>query len=90
MSTILIPEYLVNKYSLPSCFHCDANNVHDSFLSLSADYPVFKSFFYDDSGNIRRFINIFVDGEDIRLLSGPQTNVDPNSEISIFLAVAGG
>ena len=90
MSTILIPEYLVNKYSLPSIFYCDAHNVHDSFLRLSADYPDFKSFFYDDCGNIRKFINIFVDGEDIRLLSGPQTSVDSNSEISIFLAVAGG
>jgi len=90
MSTILIPDYLVTKYSLPSSYQCDQITVHKSFLDLSLKYPDFKSFLFDSSGNVRKFINVFVDGEDVRLLSGMQTSVTSSSEITLVIAVAGG
>lgn len=44
----------------------------------------------DDSGGIRRFINVFVNGEDVRYLQGPETAVKAGDELSIVPAIAGG
>ncbi|HEX5223982.1 MAG TPA: ubiquitin-like small modifier protein 1 [Solirubrobacteraceae bacterium] len=44
----------------------------------------------DDDGSLRRFVNVYVAGEDIRFLDGLQTPVDDGSEVTILPAVAGG
>jgi len=44
----------------------------------------------DGDGQIRRFVNVFLDGEDIRFLDGLQTRVDDGAELTILPAVAGG
>ena len=44
----------------------------------------------DDSGEIRRFINVFINGEDVRFLKGVETEVKPADEVSIVPAIAGG
>ena len=44
----------------------------------------------DENGQIRRFINVFVNGEDIRFKEGAKTAVAENAEISIIPAIAGG
>ena len=49
-----------------------------------------RSVICDESGELRRFINIYVNGEDIRFLSGLQTPVKDGDELSIVPAVAGG
>jgi len=43
-----------------------------------------------DGGDLRRFINIYVNGEDIRFLSGLETSLKDGDEVSIVPAVAGG
>ena len=52
--------------------------------------PGIKERLCDESGELRRFINIYVNGEDIRFLSGLQTPVKDGDEVSIVPAVAGG
>ena len=44
----------------------------------------------EENGDVRRFINVYVDGEDIRFLDQLQTNVGPQAEVSIVPAIAGG
>ncbi len=55
-----------------------------------AAYPELGERVYDDQAQLRRFINLFVGGEDIRFLSGLETPLSDGAELSIVPAVAGG
>ncbi len=57
---------------------------------LDAQYSGVKGRICDESGNVRRFINIYLNGEDTRYLNGLQTPVAEGDEVSIVPAVAGG
>lgn len=65
-------------------------NVSTLIEKLEADYPGFKERLYDENGNLRRFINIFVNGDDIRFLENEKTEIKDNSEVSIIPAISGG
>ena len=58
--------------------------------SLEQEYPGLKDRLCDESGELRRFVNVFVNGEDVRFLSGLQTPLKSGDEVSIVPAVAGG
>jgi molybdopterin synthase sulfur carrier subunit len=58
--------------------------------ALDAAHPGFSGRLYDDSGELRRFVNVFVADEDIRFLEGLDTAVDDGQVVSIVPAVAGG
>lgn len=62
----------------------------DCIEALEAQYPGLKERLCDESGDIRRFVNIFVNGEDVRFLQGLDTPLNPGDEVSIVPAVAGG
>lgn len=66
------------------------STVADVLGSLAETYPVLKARLLDDSGQVKRFVNIYVGDEDIRFLSGLQTAVADGTAISIVPAVAGG
>ena len=53
-------------------------------------YSGFRARVCEDDGKLRRFINIYVDGEDIRFLDNLSTRVPDGAELSIILAIAGG
>jgi AhpD family alkylhydroperoxidase len=57
---------------------------------LDAQYPGLKDRLVDETGELRRFVNIYINGEDVRFAQGVQTAVKPGDEISIVPAVAGG
>jgi MoaD family protein len=58
--------------------------------SLADAYPALKTRLLDESGQVKRFVNIYVGGEDIRFLAGMQTAVADGADVSIVPAVAGG
>ena len=58
--------------------------------NLDAAFPGLKDRICDEAGNVRRFVNIFVNGEDIRFLEEKATPVKDADEISIVPAIAGG
>jgi len=58
--------------------------------SLEAAYPGMKERLCEESGELRRFVNIYVNGEDVRFLDGLATALGEDDEISIVPAVAGG
>jgi len=66
------------------------STVDEVLGNLEKAYPGLKERLYDESGQIRRFINIFVNGEDIRFKDGPKTKVQEGAEVSIIPAIAGG
>jgi molybdopterin synthase sulfur carrier subunit len=57
---------------------------------LESAHPGFRERLYDDQGELRRFVNVFVDDEDIRFLDGLNTEVLDRATVSIVPAVAGG
>jgi molybdopterin synthase sulfur carrier subunit len=57
---------------------------------LESDYPGFKERLLDEDGELRYFVNIYVNGEDIRFDQGLRTTIKSGDEISIVPAVAGG
>jgi molybdopterin synthase sulfur carrier subunit len=57
---------------------------------LDRRYPGIKARICDESGEVRRFVNLFVNGEDIRFLKQLETPLRPGDELSIVPAIAGG
>ena len=57
---------------------------------LDSQFPGIKARICDDSGEIRNFVNVYVNGEDVRFLDGINTATSDGDEISIVPAVAGG
>lgn len=62
----------------------------DCIEMLESSYPGLKERLCDEAGELRRFINIYVNGEDVRFLQGLSTPLKPGDEVSIVPAVAGG
>jgi molybdopterin synthase sulfur carrier subunit len=58
--------------------------------NLNAQFPGIKERLADDQGNLRRFVNIYINGEDVRFLEDKSTAVKDGDEISIVPAIAGG
>src|SRR6185295_10714793 len=58
--------------------------------TLNASHPGIKDRLCDDSGELRRFVNIYVNEEDIRFLKGKETSLKDGDEVSIVPAIAGG
>ena len=57
---------------------------------LESQYPGLKERLCDERGELRRFVNVYVNGEDVRFQDGLQTPLKPGDEVSIVPAVAGG
>ena len=68
----------------------DANNVVELIVSLEKNYPGMKSRLCDDAGQIRKFINVFINEEDIRFKENMNTALKDGDDISIVPAIAGG
>jgi len=58
--------------------------------TLESEYPGFKERLVDENGELRYFVNIYVNGEDVRFLKGLETATKTGDEVSIVPAVAGG
>ena len=58
--------------------------------SLEAQFPGIKERIIDGAGQMHRFVNIYVNGEDVRFLKGLDTEIKESDEVSIVPAVAGG
>ena len=67
-----------------------AANLVDMIGSLDATYPGLKNRLCDEKGDLRRFVNIYVNEEDIRFLNGKETSLKDGDEVSIVPAIAGG
>jgi molybdopterin synthase sulfur carrier subunit len=66
------------------------SNIGEILNDLEKNHPGLKERICDEDGNIRRFVNIFVNDEDIRFLQDKATAVKEGDEISIVPAIAGG
>ena len=67
-----------------------AKNIKDLIAALEKNYPGIKDRLCDESGRIRRFVNVYLKEEDIRFLKQEETSLKEGDEISIVPAIAGG
>ena len=71
-------------------FRIDAANVQEALDRLDQDYSGIKSRLCEEDGTVRRFINVYVNEEDIRFMQGLHTPLKAGDEVSIVPAMAGG
>lgn len=68
----------------------NAGNIKELILDLEKQFPGIKDRLLDEHGKIRRFINFYVNDEDIRFLKEDETPLSDGNEVSIIPAIAGG
>ncbi len=69
---------------------CSGTNIQEVIGQLDKQYPGIKERLCEADGKLRRFINVYVNEEDIRFLEGPDTRLKDGDDISIIPAIAGG
>ena len=69
---------------------CEGKSVADVLADLERRHPGIKERICDEQGKLRRFVNVFVNEEDIRFLQGDQTPIKDGDDVSIIPAIAGG
>ncbi len=68
----------------------DGATVGEALKALDVAHSGFAERLFDETGNLRRFVNVFVGEEDVRFLEGLATPLQPGSVVSVVPAVAGG
>ena len=67
-----------------------ASSIAEMIDNLNVTHPGLKERLCDEKGELRRFVNIYVNEEDIRFLKGKDTSLKDGDEVSIVPAIAGG
>jgi molybdopterin synthase sulfur carrier subunit len=88
--TVRIPTTLRPMAGGNSQVQVEGNTLADVIEALEAVHPGFKDRLLDESGAMRKFVNIFVADDDVRYLDGLNTPVPAGETVSIIPAVAGG
>ncbi|HUH08394.1 MAG TPA: ubiquitin-like small modifier protein 1 [Egibacteraceae bacterium] len=88
--TVRIPTPLRSVTGGQGTVDIEGATVGEVVQGLEAAHPGIAERLLDDSGRLRRFVNVFVDDEDVRFQQGLDTPVSDGSTISIIPAVAGG
>lgn len=90
---ILLPDVLApaaggtRELSVPGT---DGLTVGSLLDGLGVRFPVLERRIRDETGTVRRFVNIYVDGQDIRVLDRQHSAVSPGAEVMILQSIAGG
>ena len=90
MATVRIPTQLRELSGGAGEVTIDGGTVQAVLDALEVAHPGFGERLFDGDGKLRRFVNVFVDDEDIRFLGGVDTEVAERTVVSIVPAVAGG
>ena len=87
---VTIPTPLRRFTAEDSQINVEADTISEILDELDQKYPGLKSRLCEDTGKLRRFFNIYVDGEDVRFLDNLETKVPEGAEVSIIPAISGG
>ena len=87
---ILIPTPLQKLTNDQASLECEGTTIQELIESLETNAPGIKARICDDNGKLRRFVNFYLNSEDIRFLDGESTEVADGDEVSIVPAIAGG
>ncbi len=88
--TVIIPTPLRRFTNGVETVETAGKNVNEIFDQLEVQFPGIRARLCEENGDLRRFINVYVDGEDVRFLDKLKTTVGEQAEVSIVPAIAGG
>jgi molybdopterin converting factor small subunit len=88
--TVRVPTQLRPLAGGAATVAVEGSTVGEVLKGLDANHPGFGERLFDESGALRRFVNVFLADEDVRFLSGLETPVADGQTLSIVPAVAGG
>jgi molybdopterin synthase sulfur carrier subunit len=88
--TVRIPTQLRTLTGGNGELSLEGTTVGEVLKALDAAHPGMADRLFDESGGLRRFVNVFVEDEDVRFLDGLATTVSAGQTVSIVPAVAGG
>lgn len=87
---VLIPTPLQKLTNDQATVECSGGSIAELLDSLESSCPGIKARLCDEQGQLRRFVNFYVNSEDIRFLEGINTPLKEGDEVSIIPAIAGG
>ena len=90
MAIVKIPTPLRRLTNEKDEVSLQSNSVTQMIADLESEFPGIKDRLCDENGEIRKFINIYINEEDIRFLKGPDSEISENDTVSIIPAIAGG
>ena len=90
MATVRVPTQLRTLSGGEAEVVVKGSTVGEVLTGLETAHPGFRDRLFDEGGQLRRFVNVFVADEDVRFLEGLDTTVDDTQTVSIIPAVAGG
>jgi sulfur-carrier protein len=88
--TVQIPSALRRHTAGTDKLTCSANNLNELFSVLDQKFPDLKPHLRDEAGQMRRFLNIYVNEEDIRFLGGNTYAFNDGDEVLLVPSIAGG
>jgi molybdopterin synthase sulfur carrier subunit len=88
--SVQIPTALRRLTSGTSQVHCSAANLNELFSALDQQFPDLKPHLRDEAGEVRRFLNVYVNEEDIRFLGGNSYSFQDGDEVLLVPSIAGG
>jgi MoaD family protein len=88
--TVAIPTALLQYTRNESVLPIEASTVHELLQRLDGRFPGLSAFILTEEGHLRRYVNIFVNQEDVRSGNGLTTKLKDGDRVSIVPVVAGG
>ncbi|MBN18987.1 MAG: molybdopterin synthase sulfur carrier subunit [Chloroflexi bacterium] len=88
--TVRIPTPLRKITNGLDKISASGSSLSEIIKEIEKNFPGFQSRIYDENNQLRSFVNIYINGEDIRFLDGLESNTKSGDEVSIVPAVAGG
>ena len=90
MSTVKFPAVLRANVGGAPGGRSDGETIGDVLDALVATYPSLKDQLFTEDGELNRFVNVYLNGQDVRYLDGRATAVDDRDEVRLLPAMAGG
>ena len=90
MATIKIPPVLRGSVGGEKEVQASGENVRDILRELASEHPATESQLFSEDGELNRYVNVYLNDEDVRVLQGLDTSVSDSDTIVILPAMAGG
>jgi len=90
MATISIPTPFRHYTDGAGSLEIQAENVGKAVAKLAEEYPSLQQHLFLEDGSLRTFVNLFLNGEDVRYLQGEETPLTADDQLRIIPSIAGG
>ena len=90
MSTVRLPSVLRAQANGEKAIEVGGSTIGEAVTALVGQHPALKEQLLTPDGDLHRFVNVYLNGRDVRYLSGLETPVGERDEIRLLPAIAGG